>query len=133
MTISAHDRKVLIRRRIEKAHEALKDAEFLTDGGRCSAAVNRIYYAIFHALSALALQHAFSTSKHRQLIGWFNREFVKTGKVSVETGGFAHSSYDKRSVSDYDDFAEFTTEEVRPMLVKAEAVVDEIMSLTDSE
>jgi uncharacterized protein (UPF0332 family) len=133
MTISEEDRKSLILRRIEKTHEALSDAGFLVEDGRCSAAVNRIYYAVFHSLSAVALKHSFATSKHRQIIGWFNKEFVKTGKVSPATGELVHNAYDKRSFSDYDDFVQFTQDEVRPMLEKATAAVTEILALTSSE
>ena len=129
MTISDKDRRALIEHRIDKSREALYDAQYLLDGGRCTGAVNRIYYGVFHALSALALRHSFSTSKHRRLIGWFNREFVKPRKVAAEVGEFAHNAYDKRSTGDYDDFARFSVDEVRPMLAKARTVVDRILSL----
>ncbi|MBD3308314.1 hypothetical protein GF339_17905 [candidate division KSB3 bacterium] len=48
--------------------------------------MNRIYYAMFYAVSALALLQGFSTSSHAQLRGYFNREFVKTGIISIELG-----------------------------------------------
>ena len=84
MTISKTDREALIQRRTDKAREALNDAGFLASDGRGTAAVNRIYYAVFHALSALALRYSFSTSKHRQIIGWFNKEFVKSSDESIK-------------------------------------------------
>ena len=39
-------------------------------------AVNRIYYGLYYAVTALAIKHRFETSKHLQLIGWFNKEFI---------------------------------------------------------
>ncbi len=45
---------------------------------KLAIAVNRILcLRSFYMLSALALKHGFSTSKHKQLIGWFNKQFVK--------------------------------------------------------
>jgi len=41
-------------------------------------AVNRIYYGLFYIITALSLKYEFSTSKHQQLIGWFNKTFIKS-------------------------------------------------------
>ena len=98
-------------------------------GSRLHAAVNRIYYSAFYMLSALALKHGFFTSKHRQIIGWFNKEFVKENKVSGQAGKFVHNAYDKRSLGDYDDFIRFSPEDVSSMLEKAKAFIDEIDAL----
>ena len=80
------ERATYVAYRMESARETLADAETLFDAGRFRGAVNRIYYAMFYAVGALALNRGFSTSSHGQLRGYFNREFVKTGLVSVELG-----------------------------------------------
>jgi hypothetical protein len=61
-----------------------------------TGALNRIYYGIFYILSALANKHHFSTSKHTQLIAWFNKNFVRTGKIDREIGKFVHLAFDRR-------------------------------------
>lgn len=53
-----------------------------------STALNRLYYAIFYAVAALAQKFNFITSKHSQLLGWFNREFIKTGKLILCMGNY---------------------------------------------
>jgi len=45
----------------------------LIDNNRFRSAVNRIYYGMFYPLMALGLANHFETSKHGQLIGWFNK------------------------------------------------------------
>ncbi|MFP4586330.1 MAG: HEPN domain-containing protein, partial [Desulfococcaceae bacterium] len=85
---------------------------FLLENEMFAVAVNRIYYGMFFALSALALKHQFSTSKHGQLIGWFNKNFVKEGKVKKRIGHLIRMAFDSRSASDYDDWVEFSQEEV---------------------
>jgi uncharacterized protein len=75
------DRKALIKHRISKANDAIRDVEFLIKSKKPLLAINRIYYGIFYILSALSLKHDYQTSKHQQLIGWFNQEFVASGKL----------------------------------------------------
>lgn len=60
----------------ERAFEALDDIQKMLDNGMLSAAMNRIYYAGFYIVSALVLLDGFSTSKHRQLIGYFNKNYI---------------------------------------------------------
>jgi len=67
----------------EHAFEAINDIQKMLDNGMISAAMNRIYYAGFYIVSALLLLDGFSNSKHRQLIGYFNREYVKPGRYRL--------------------------------------------------
>ena len=76
--------EVLIQLRLNQAKESITDVEFLIENNRLNLAVNRIYYGIFYSLLALALRYDFKTSKHAQLIGWFNREFIKNEKFERE-------------------------------------------------
>ena len=106
------DRKALIDHRILKANDAVSDVEFLIKSGRLLLAINRIYYGIFYILSALSLKHDFNTSKHQQLIGWFNKEFIASGRMDSRYGRIVHNAFGNRSTGDYDDYAEFDEEEV---------------------
>jgi uncharacterized protein (UPF0332 family) len=58
------------------------------------------------------LFHGFSTSKHKQLQGWFNREFVKTKIFPTDFSKIYQIAYSRRQKGDYDDFVIFTKEEV---------------------
>jgi len=80
--INDQDRELLIDYRLNQATDTIELALFLTSADKLSAAVNRIYYGMYYALTALSLKHRFETSKHGQLIGWFNKEFVSAGAVS---------------------------------------------------
>lgn len=96
----------------DRAFEALDDIEKMLDNKMLSAAMNRVYYAGFYIVSALVLFDGFSTSKHRQLIGYFNKEYIRTGKVPVDIGGILDESYSKRVASDYHDFVYLTKTQV---------------------
>ncbi|MCX6270444.1 MAG: HEPN domain-containing protein [Bacteroidetes bacterium] len=92
----------LIRYRIEMAESTLQEAEYLIDANMLRGASNRIYYSIFYLLLALALKHNFPTSKHGKLLGWFNKEFVHTGKLTTEMNKIVQRAYVKRIQGDYE-------------------------------
>ena len=76
MSIDNEDRLDLIQYRLSEAVETQSDVELLISHDRMRAAVNRIYYSMFYSLLALGLKYEFETSKHAQLIGWFNKTFI---------------------------------------------------------
>ena len=95
------DKELLIKNWFLKSSEALEDARISLKNNRLSMTQNRLYYAIFYAVSALAQKNGFITAKHGQLLGWFNREFIKTGKVENKYGKLYTSCFDNRHRSDY--------------------------------
>ena len=107
------EKNALIEHRISRAIAAIDEVDFLISNKKLLLAVNRTYYGMFYILSALSLKYDFSTSKHQQLIGWFNKEFVATGKVEPKYGKIIHNAFSNRSTGDYDDFAEFDEDEVK--------------------
>lgn len=42
-----------------------------------------------------------------QLIGWFNKTFIKTGIIDQDFGRIFRDSYEYRKKADYDSFVEF--------------------------
>lgn len=84
--IAENDREILVEYRLKQAVETIDLAKFLLSSDKLVLAVNRIYYGMYYALTALALRHAFETSKHAQLMGWFNKEFIWSKKVDSKYG-----------------------------------------------
>jgi len=107
------EKNALIEHRIARATDTIEEVSFLIKNKKFLLAVNRIYYGMFYILSALSLKYDFSTSKHQQLIGWFNKEFISTGEINRKYGRILHNAYNNRSTGDYDDFAEFDEEDVK--------------------
>ncbi|HKI87378.1 MAG TPA: HEPN domain-containing protein, partial [Draconibacterium sp.] len=92
-------------------------------------AINRIYYAMFYMLLALSLKVGFKTSKHRQLLGWFNREFIKTGKLDRSFGKIIHNAYEDRTDGDYGIFVKFEKNEVEKKFQDMKKFIAEIEKL----
>lgn len=106
------DIKELIGYRIEQAHQTVKELELLIEKDLLVIAINRIYYGMFYMLLALALKEGFKTSKHNQLLGWFNKQFIKTEKIDRKFGKTLHRAFEDRTDGDYGFFVQFERDEV---------------------
>ena len=106
--IEDNDRKALIEYRLQQAKDTIDLAKFLVSNDKLVIAVNRIYYGMYYALTALALQSKFETSKHGQLIGWFNKEFISSKKVDSKFGKILRNAFQNRTKGDYDAFINFS-------------------------
>lgn len=127
------DKEDLLTYRRSKAKETLQDAEILLNSNRLNSAVNRMYYALFYEVTALLLKNNMSSAKHSGIRALFNENFVKTGKVNVETGRFYSRMFEFRQKSDYADFVQFEEEKVKEWLVKAKEFIEEIERAIEKE
>jgi len=118
--------KDIIRYRKQRAAESIKEAELLLENDKLYAAVNRIYYAVFHEVIALLLTKGLSSSKHSGVRSIFNKEFVKTGIVEKKHGEFYNSIFGFRQRADYEDFVKFNREKVKSWLNNAKAFIDSV-------
>lgn len=107
MTIDEHDKDELISYRLEQAKDTINVVGFLIENDKLSTAINRIYYGMFYALLALGLKFNFETSKHQQLIGWFNKEFIRTELIEKKYGRILRDAFENRTSGDYDSFVVF--------------------------
>ncbi len=129
MTLNEEDKKQLIKYNIEKTEKEISDISFYIKNNKLSVAVNRIYYSIYYMLSALALENGFLTSKHAQLIGWFNKEYVKTNKIERRYGKIIRNTFEQRSKADYDVLITFTKPEVENLFKEMKEVIQVLKKL----
>ena len=114
---------------MQQAIETIELARFLIENEKYGIAVNRVYYGMYYALTALALQNRFETSKHGQLIGWFNKEFIATKKLDSQFGKSLRNAFQNRTKGDYDAFVEFSKNEVELMFFEMSDFINEIVKV----
>lgn len=112
--------------RLDKAKEALKQAELLLDNGGYDGSVNRSYYAIFNAIRSLLALVNLDSRRHSGVISFFDRYFVKTGIFEKSFSHIAHSAFDVRQVSDYEDYAAPTAEQAERQVENAARLILEV-------
>lgn len=116
----------LSRWRLEKARNTFKEGEQLLEAGSYNGAVNRFYYAAFHAVRALLALKQLDSPKHSGVMSLFNREFVKTGVISKKASRTLSKVFLLRSEADYDDFRSFSLKEVQEVRQAVQALIDEV-------
>lgn len=85
----------------QRAQEALRATATLLAGGFPDFAAARAYYAAFYAASALLLAEGKTFRSHRGAVALIHREYVRTGRLSVDMGRILSTLSDLRSVGDY--------------------------------
>lgn len=126
MTIDSSNRRELIRHRLEQANETIEDVRILIENNRFRAAVNRIYYGMFYSLLALGIKSDFETSKHAQLIGWFNKSFINEGLIDPKYGKIINKAFNRRTKGDYDIYIDFDKDTVTEMHTEMQDFIDKI-------
>ena len=126
MSLTADERAELIKYRLDEAKDTIQDVQLLLDNDRLRAAVNRIYYGMFYSLLALGLAYEFETSKHQQLLGWFNKTFIHDGLIDSKYGKFINKAFIRRTQGDYDSFVDFDSDVVLEMFDEMKQFIREI-------
>ena len=72
--------------RIQTAKENLKSARILLASEEYKGANNRAYYAIFPVINAVHALDENAFKRHKDVIGYFNKNYVKTDIFPREIG-----------------------------------------------
>jgi len=118
--------KALVDYRMEKSRESLEAARVMVKEKMLAFAMNRIYYSMFYAVQALLGKRAIFFSKHGQVKGYFNREFIKSGLLPIDMGRLYNKAFEYRQKFDYVDFAIPEEDMVIEYIEKAEQFVNNI-------
>jgi len=122
----------LVTFRLQRAEETLSEARVMAASGYWNGCVNRLYYACFHAVTALLLTKGLSSSKHSGVRGLFSLHLVKTGIVPKDLAAPFNTLFDARQESDYEDFFTIDPDEAVPWLEQAEKFISFIREACDT-
>ena len=104
----------------DMADESLQAAQRECEAEAYSFAVNRIYYAVFYAVSAALLDRQLSFSKHSGVRAAFHQHFIKPELIDVEWGKFYDRLFEDRQEGDYLAFISFEKDYITAQLADAE-------------
>ena len=126
MSLSDEERRIMVELEIERAEKIVQQFAVLQEQKFWDTLVNRMYYAIFHAVSALLIHNAIQVHTHRGALIAFNKEFVRTGVFSAEEGHLFSQLEGLRERGDYNCFIDATEEEIVPMIEPLKALIEKI-------
>ena len=130
MSLTNEDKKVLTQLHLDKAHTCLKDGEQLLQMDSISAAANRFYYAVFHAIHALFVINGIQSKSHNGTIAQFNQHFIKTGLIDPKYGHFVAVMENMREKADYDVIYDVTREDLdalKPLAYELLTIIEQFL------
>lgn len=112
--------------RLDHAREDLDTAVLVCRSGDYRSAANRSYYAIFHAIRALAALDHVEMRKHSGYIAEFRKRYTKTGVFDKQLSDILTDAFEVRNESDYDDFYVIAKEDVEQQIRDAKLFIKQI-------
>jgi len=126
MSLSDDERRIMVELEIERAEKITEQFETLREQQYWDTLVNRMYYAAFHAVSALLIHNSLRVHTHRGALIAFNKEFVRTGLFTQDEGHLFSLLEGLRERGDYNCFVDATEEEIVPLIEPLKALIEKI-------
>ena len=117
--------------RIAEAEDSLKVAAHCLKEGLYKDSINRSYYAAFYAVKAILALSTVDFKRHKDVMGYFNKEFVAKEIFPREIGRKLGTLQRVREKSDYDDFYIASREKAEEQFQTAELVIGEVKKYLD--
>ena len=126
MSLTDEERAILVNLEYEKGKSFLEQAEKIVDLGYWDMVANRLYYAVFHAVSALLIKNGHKVGTHKGVVLLFGQHYIKTGIFSINEGRLYSQLQTMREKADYVCTFQTTQEEIVPMLEPARKMIEKI-------
>jgi uncharacterized protein (UPF0332 family) len=117
---------------LRRADEKLRVAKLLLEEKAWGDSASRAYYAVFHAISALHLSCGNTYSSLGQLIGRFNKDFVKTGVFPQHFTRVLTRLFEDRQSGDYDIAGSISKGDAIQDLIDAREIVRAVRAHLES-
>lgn len=112
--------------RLKSALETMETANWCLENKHYKDAINRCYYSAFYAAKAVLAMEAVDFKRHKDVVAYFNKNYIATGKLPREVGKKLANLQHKRENSDYDDFFVASLEKTEKQYEAAEYIIAEI-------
>ncbi len=107
-----------------RARETLIESKFAHGSQFWNMSVNRSYYAMFYAVTAVLRTKEIVRSKHSGLVSAFIENFANTGLFEVKYAQSLNKGFKFRNVNDYVQHPIATEENSKLLLEEAIALVE---------
>lgn len=129
MSLSDEERQIIVNLEKEKALSTFAEMEILQNAGLWNNIANRLYYAAFHAVSALLIHDRHNVGTHQGAVLMLHQHYVKTGILTKEDGAFYSQLQTLREKSDYNCTYNATQEDTVPRIAQTKLFIDKVLDL----
>ena len=124
--LSDGERNLLIDYRLQRAKETLSEADNLVEADFFNAAVNRLYYACYYAVTALLIKYNIVAQTHQGVKQMFSLHFIASNKIDKRYSAFYGRLFNNRISGDYDDFVYYDEDMITALRPQAEEFISAI-------
>lgn len=118
--------KELSNYRLNQAVESLEAAKSCYDKTFYKDSINRSYYSAFYSIKAVLAYGIIDFKRHKDVVGYFNKEYVASGVFPRELGRRLGALKQLREKSDYDDFYIVSKEEAIEQIETAVLILNKV-------
>ncbi|MDE6255305.1 MAG: HEPN domain-containing protein [Muribaculaceae bacterium] len=101
MSLTQEQKNIALQLLIEKSCRNLDQAVKVAELGYWDLVANRLYYSIFHAVTALMLFDGIQTKSHKGTSAQFGKYYILTGRFPREAGILYSRLQTMREKADY--------------------------------
>ncbi len=126
MSLREEEREIVVRLEMEKADSTFAENEGLVEKGYWNTLANRLYYALFHAVSALLISDGREVGSHKGAAIRFHQYYVRTGIFSEDEGSFYSQMETLREKADYNCFFKVSEADVKARIETTRQMIEKV-------
>ena len=126
MSLNEEERAILVKREYEKALAFYAQAEANAQIEIWDVVANRLYYATFHAVSALLVHDGHKVGTHKGAVLHFGLHYVEEGIFTKEEARFYSQLQSLREKADYNIVWTSSKQDLFPLLPIAKGFIEKI-------
>ena len=132
MSLSEEERRIIVQLELERAKRTFAEVETLKAAGMWNGVCNRLYYAVFHAVSALLIHDGHQVNTHHGSHAVFGLHYIKTGILPEDFGRLYNQLQTMREESDYNCAFEADQEELENRIEPARKMIETIEKMVNN-
>ena len=129
MSLSDEERQLIVKLEVEKAYRLYGQALIMQASEQWDGMANRLYYAVFHAVSALLIHDRHEVNTHKGSHVLFAQYYVKTGVLPKKYGELYRTMAKMREESDYNCTYDEEADVLQENLSPAKEMIDTIAKM----
>ena len=133
MTLTSEEIDAIIFYRRQKSYARLQEANDAMKDAHWNLTIQRLYYAVYYMASALLLKNKIPAQSHNGVVGQIGLHFVTTGRLSKEYGRLYSRLLQSRISGDYNDFFDFTEEDVNSFMQPTRELIKRLEELIEQD
>lgn len=126
MSLSEEERRAVVELELDKSDKTMAQLDVQIGAKLWDFAANRLYYALFHAVSALLINDHHTVGTHSSAMSQFNLFYIKEGVFSKVEGKLYSHLQRLREDGDYNCSIEVEEEEVKEKIEPTKQLIAKI-------